>query len=256
MVRKIKTESYNFVKQNFGMNFKLSFWAILLFFFNVLSNTFFNVLSNTSVNNHSVLGESKVILYSGDLFSLGISIVFAIIGYEYYKANQDKSHLNGSLCQGFTGDKVIKTLVLYLIFSVALMFISIIFASLSIGFFVGIGMKAAIVPILLVTIGTFVGFFIYIIAIFSQANFIMLASIDEGTFGELGYIGAIKKSKSVMTGHVSEYIVMNLSLIGWFLLVGITAGLASVFVIPYYLNVRGNYYRYIMESHLDEPLSK
>ena len=72
MVRKIKTESYNFVKQNFGMNFKLSFWAILLFFF--------NVLSNTSVNNHSVLGESKVILYSGDLFSLGISIVFAIIG--------------------------------------------------------------------------------------------------------------------------------------------------------------------------------
>lgn len=246
MVRKIKTESYNFVKQNFGMNFKLSFWAILLFFF--------NVLSNTSVNNHSVLGESKVILYS-----LGISIVFAIIGYEYYKANQDKSHLNGSLCQGFTGDKVIKTLVLYLIislFSVALMFISIIFASLSIGFFVGIGMKAAIVPILLVTIGTFVGFFIYIIAIFSQANFIMLASIDEGTFGELGYIGAIKKSKSVMTGHVSEYIVMNLSLIGWFLLVGITAGLASVFVIPYYLNVRGNYYRYIMESHLDEPLSK
>lgn len=248
MVRKIKTESYNFVKQNFGMNFKLSFWAILLFFF--------NVLSNTSVNNHSVLGESKVILYSGDLFSLGISIVFAIIGYEYYKANQDKSHLNGSLCQGFTGDKVIKTLVLYLIISVALMFISIIFASLSIGFFVGIGMKAAIVPILLVTIGTFVGFFIYIIAIFSQANFIMLASIDEGTFGELGYIGAIKKSKSVMTGHVSEYIVMNLSLIGWFLLVGITAGLASVFVIPYYLNVRGNYYRYIMESHLDEPLSK
>ena len=251
MVRKIKTESYNFVKQNFGMNFKLSFWAILLFFF--------NVLLNTSVNNHSVLGESKVILYSGDLFSLGISIVFAIIGYEYYKANQDKSHLNGSLCQGFTGDKVIKTLVLYLIislFSVALMFISIIFASLSIGFFVGIGMKAAIVPILLVTIGTFVGFFIYIIAIFSQANFIMLASIDEGTFGELGYIGAIKKSKSVMTGHVSEYIVMNLSLIGWFLLVGITAGLASVFVIPYYLNVRGNYYRYIMESHLDEPLSK
>ena len=107
--RKIKTESYNFVKQNFGMNFKLSFWAILLFFF--------NVLSNTSVNNHSVLGESKVILYSGDLFSLGISIVFAIIGYEYYKANQDKSHLNGSLCQGFTGDKVIKTLVLYLIIS-------------------------------------------------------------------------------------------------------------------------------------------
>ena len=253
MVRKIKTESYNFVKQNFGMNFKLSFWAILLFFF--------NVLLNTSVNNHSDLGEIKVILYSysGVLFSLGISIVFAIIGYEYYKANQDKSHLNGSLCQGFTGDKVIKTLVLYLIislFSVALMFISIIFASLSIGFFVGIGMKAAIVPILLVTIGTFVGFFIYIIAIFSQANFIMLASIDEGTFGELGYIGAIKKSKSVMTGHVSEYIVMNLSLIGWFLLVGITAGLASVFVIPYYLNVRGNYYRYIMESHLDEPLSK
>ena len=253
MVRKIKTESYNFVKQNFGMNFKLSFWAILLFFF--------NVLLNTSVNNHSDLGEIKVILYSYSdvLFSLGISIVFAIIGYEYYKANQDKSHLNGSLCQGFTGDKVIKTLVLYLIislFSVALSFISVIFASLSIGFFVGIGMKAAIVPILLVTIGTFVGFFIYIIAIFSQADFIMLASIDEGTFGELGYIGAIKKSKSVMTGHVSEYIVMNLSLIGWFLLVGITAGLASVFVIPYYLNVRGNYYRYIMESHLDEPLSK
>ena len=113
MVRKIKTESYNFVKQNFGMNFKLSFWAILLFFL--------NVLSNTSVNYNSILGESKVILYSCVLFSLGISIVFAIIGYEYYKANQDKSHLNGSLCQGFTGDKVIKTLVLYLIISLLIL---------------------------------------------------------------------------------------------------------------------------------------
>ena len=248
MVRKIKTESYNFVKQNFGMNFKLSFWAILLFFL--------NVLSNTSVNYNSILGDAKF-AYTSYLFGIIVSVVFAIIGYEYFKANQDTSHLNGSLSQGFTGNKIIKTLLLSLIISSffgVLTIIAFLVGALLIG--LSLGNPDAMVIVLLITVPTFIGVAIYFSTLFSQSNFILLTSIDEGTFGELGYIGAIKKSKSVMTGHVSEYIVMNLSLIGWFLLVGITAGLASVFVIPYYLNVRGNYYRYIMESHLDEPLSK
>lgn len=44
---------------------------------------------------------------------------------------------------------------------------------------------------------------------------------------------AIRASKELMNGHKWEYVVFELSFIGWALLVGVTFGIASIWVIPY-----------------------
>lgn len=44
---------------------------------------------------------------------------------------------------------------------------------------------------------------------------------------------AQKKSMELMEGHKMEYFVLQLSFIPWYLLIGITFGIASIYVIPY-----------------------
>ena len=42
------------------------------------------------------------------------------------------------------------------------------------------------------------------------------------------------KSMEMMEGHKMEYFILNLSFIPWFLLCGLTLGLAAIYVMPYY----------------------
>lgn len=43
----------------------------------------------------------------------------------------------------------------------------------------------------------------------------------------------IKASKDMMNGHKWDYFVFELSFFGWMLLVGVTFGLAAIYVVPY-----------------------
>ncbi|CAH1850832.1 DUF975 family protein [Convivina intestini] len=75
---------------------------------------------------------------------------------------------------------------------------------------------------------------------YSQAGFIYRDALDKGE--KLGYTEAITQSRKLMNGHKAEYFVLNLSFIGWFLLIGVTFGIAAIWVVPYYQMTMSAYY--------------
>jgi uncharacterized membrane protein len=56
---------------------------------------------------------------------------------------------------------------------------------------------------------------------------------------------AQKKSIAMMNGHKGEMFLLHLSFIPWFLLVGITCGLAMIYVGPYFEATMAKYYNYL-----------
>ncbi len=54
---------------------------------------------------------------------------------------------------------------------------------------------------------------------------------------------AQKKSMEIMEGHKWEYFVLGLSFILWYLLCGITFGIASIYVMPYVETAKAEFYR-------------
>lgn len=59
---------------------------------------------------------------------------------------------------------------------------------------------------------------------------------------------AITKSRKMMDGHKMELFVLGLSFIGWLLLVGVTAGIAIIWVGPYMNATMANFYNSIKPS--------
>ena len=53
---------------------------------------------------------------------------------------------------------------------------------------------------------------------------------------------ALKLSKKMVMGNRGELFVLDLSFLGWWLLCGITFGLANIYVIPYYFTTQALYY--------------
>lgn len=73
--------------------------------------------------------------------------------------------------------------------------------------------------------------------------FYILADHPELTARE-----ALAKSKVIMEGHKWELFVLQLSFIGWFFLVGVTFGIASIYVVPYVSAATANFYNSIKEA--------
>lgn len=59
----------------------------------------------------------------------------------------------------------------------------------------------------------------------------------------LRYTDYITLSRELMNGHKFEYFVLQLSFIGWWILVALTAGIASFWVLPYYQTTMTAYYK-------------
>lgn len=78
------------------------------------------------------------------------------------------------------------------------------------------------------------GFVMFIIKTYaySQANFILFDRVEEG--GSLNPFDIIKESVQLMKGHKFDLFILHLSFIGWLLLIPLTLGLASFYVIPYH----------------------
>ena len=70
--------------------------------------------------------------------------------------------------------------------------------------------------------------------------FYILADNPELTARE-----ALAKSKEMMDGHKLDLFVLQLSFIGWYLLVGITFGIAAIYVTPYISATTANFYNSI-----------
>ena len=73
--------------------------------------------------------------------------------------------------------------------------------------------------------------------------FYVLADNPELTAGE-----ALAKSKQIMNGHKMDLFILELSFIGWFFLVGLTFGIAAIYVIPYMSATTANFYNSIKEA--------
>lgn len=74
-------------------------------------------------------------------------------------------------------------------------------------------------------------------------SFYILADNPELTARE-----ALSKSKEMMNGHKWDLFVLQLSFFWWYLLVGITLGIASIYVTPYISATTANFYNSIKEA--------
>lgn len=64
-------------------------------------------------------------------------------------------------------------------------------------------------------------------------------------YSDITWRDALKKSKELTDGRKGEIFMYGLSFIGWFLLVAITAGIMSIYVLPYFQATMANlYYTY------------
>ena len=65
---------------------------------------------------------------------------------------------------------------------------------------------------------------------------------------DMGYVDCLKKSNELMKGHKWEYFVLNLSFIGWALLVPLTLGLLSFWLAPYMAVTECNFYNKLIKK--------
>lgn len=71
---------------------------------------------------------------------------------------------------------------------------------------------------------------------YSQAFFILAENPD------MSIRECVNKSKTMMSGRLWEYFVLNLSFILWELLVSVTCGIATIYVTPYVQTTLAGYY--------------
>ena len=68
-------------------------------------------------------------------------------------------------------------------------------------------------------------------------------------YPELSYNQAIERSMAMMEGHKWQYFGLLLSFIGWFILIFITFGIASIWVAPYLAATSAHFYEYVKEEY-------
>ena len=72
----------------------------------------------------------------------------------------------------------------------------------------------------------------------AMSQYILADEVSEDTKVK----AVMNKSKEMMNGHKMDLFVFQLSFIGWFFLVGLTFGIAAIWVMPYYLTANTMYY--------------
>lgn len=75
---------------------------------------------------------------------------------------------------------------------------------------------------------------------YSQAVYIYRDAAKNGN--PIGVLEAITKSRQLMDGHKAEYFVLQLSFIGWWIVVMVTFGIAAIYVTPYTSLTMTRYY--------------
>ncbi|MDF3266137.1 MULTISPECIES: DUF975 family protein [Lactiplantibacillus] len=85
---------------------------------------------------------------------------------------------------------------------------------------------------------------------YSQAYYIYRDAIDQQQ--SISCRDAISKSRALMNGHKWEYFMLQLSFIGWGLLIMITFGIAAIWVQPYYHLTMANYYRHLVATSTEK----
>ena len=88
---------------------------------------------------------------------------------------------------------------------------------------------------LLVALNIFVGTLLLIVpGIIAEIGLIFYQEVAADNT-DLGIIDILKKTWSITNGHKMDLFIFVLSFIGWFFLVGITFGIAIIYVMPYFM---------------------
>ena len=93
-----------------------------------------------------------------------------------------------------------------------------------------VGIIVSIGTILLIIPGIILSF------MYSQVYYIMTEN------PEMSIIDCLKESSRIMKGHKMDLFVLELSFLGWVILMGITFGIAGLYVLPYYSATLTNFY--------------
>lgn len=81
---------------------------------------------------------------------------------------------------------------------------------------------------------------------YSQVEFILFEQVEREEY--TGAFSIIKSSRHLMKGYKFKRFVLDLTFIGWFILVGISLGLAGLYVLPYYLTAQAHFHEEILDD--------
>lgn len=81
---------------------------------------------------------------------------------------------------------------------------------------------------------------------YSQAMYLL------GMNKEKSALESLRESEQLMKGHKMEYFMLQLSFIGWWILVGLTFGLAAIWVLPYYNATMATFFIHLMPDTNDD----
>lgn len=115
------------------------------------------------------------------------------------------------------------------LFSKTNMFITYILVTLLIGVFVTLGYICLIIPGIIISIGL------------SQVFYILLDNPD------MNIMEAIKKSWNMMKGHKLDYVILQLSFLGWMIVGIFTLGILYLWLVPYIAVTNANFYNSLKE---------
>lgn len=187
------------------------------------SPTMYDILSD-SISTLAVPSFEGVFTIRGSLFFLISNIVSINIslGFTIYTLKISRGD-SGSLWTLFEGfEYFLKYLLMYILMTII----------------VTVGTLMFIVPGIILSI------------MFSQARYIMLDNPG------LSAIGCLKESSRIIMGHKREYLVLILSLIGWYLLValceifiGFYGSVLYIWIYPYTNLIFAQYYDALVSRH-------
>lgn len=83
---------------------------------------------------------------------------------------------------------------------------------------------------------------------YAMTEFIL---VDEP---DLKWKDAITKSRKMMNGHKAELFALDLSFIGWWILIAITGGIASLYASPYIMTTRAKFYENLKANYVEDAV--
>ena len=112
--------------------------------------------------------------------------------------------------------------------------LNIFLVSLVSGIFIILGYIALIVPGIILMLG------------YSQVFYIIKDKTDNNNYS--GVMDTLSESFRLMKGHKGDFFVLGLSFIGWYFVVGITFGIAGIWVYPYVYITQTLFYENLKEE--------
>lgn len=203
-----------------------------------------------------ILSFIPIIGWIGNI-ALSMFMSLLVIGITYQLTNNQIMNIN-ELFGKFT--KFIFTYLWYLLYSwpifVAMFVFVIVF---TIATFIGISASfngpgefggLALLSVMLIALIAIVFASIYSIKLYFDYNLSYYVAVDNSA-NDLVAKDCLQTCKAMMKGHKMDFFVLSLSFIGWFLLTGITFGIAGIYVIPYYQLTIANFYNEIKNDYMN-----